>query len=74
MDEQLFNSYIEEKANPIVGALEQNMYTGKFDWSECCPPLGMLKFLNLILPSVEGDEMFSSPSYISLILGPVSTD
>jgi len=29
----LFDKYVEEKAGPVIGALEQNMYVGMFDWS-----------------------------------------
>ena len=38
LDARLFDNYIEEKANPIIGALEQNMYAGKFDWARCPKP------------------------------------
>ena len=43
LDERLFVNYIEEKANPIIGSLEQNMYTGRFDWSQCPRPTGEQK-------------------------------
>jgi len=33
VDTRLFEKYIEEKSGPVVGALEQNMYVGAFDWS-----------------------------------------
>jgi len=29
----LFDKYVEEKAGPVIGALEQDMYVGMFDWS-----------------------------------------
>lgn len=40
VDGSLFAKYIEEKANPIIGVLEQNMYIGKFDWAQCSAPTG----------------------------------
>jgi len=33
VDAKLFDKYVEEKAGPVIGALEQNMYVGMFDWS-----------------------------------------
>lgn len=35
LDAKLFEAYIEEKTNPIVGGIEQNMYSGNFDWNDC---------------------------------------
>ena len=43
VDKRLFEKYIEEKANPLIGALEQNMYIGMFDWSTCYPLTGLLR-------------------------------
>ncbi len=40
LDIQLFDSYIEEKANPVIGRLEQSMYQGKFEWSGSPRPTG----------------------------------
>lgn len=49
MDGNLFAKYIEEKANPIIGVLEQNMYIGKFDWAQCSAPTGndIIVFMNI---------------------------
>ena len=33
VDARLFDKYVEEKAGPVIGALEQDMYVGMFDWS-----------------------------------------
>ena len=33
VDARLFDKYVEEKAGPVIGTLEQNMYVGMFDWS-----------------------------------------
>ena len=41
LDERLFESYIEKKADPIVGSLEPGIYAGYFDWKDCLPPTGM---------------------------------
>ena len=40
LDIRLFDKYIEEKAGPVIGVLEQNMYQGKFDWASCPQPTG----------------------------------
>ncbi|MBN3318088.1 EXOC2 protein, partial [Atractosteus spatula] len=42
LDQRLFESYIEMKADPIVGSLEPGMYAGYFDWKDCPPPAGSL--------------------------------
>ena len=40
LDDKLFEAYIEEKSNPIVGVIEQNIYRGRFDWKTCRKPVG----------------------------------
>jgi exocyst complex component 2 len=40
LDDKLFDAYVEEKANPIIGVFEPNMYAGKFDWKNCSKPRG----------------------------------
>ncbi|KAG5849851.1 hypothetical protein ANANG_G00076090, partial [Anguilla anguilla] len=37
LDERLFETYIEKKADPIVGSLEPGVYAGYFDWRDCSP-------------------------------------
>ena len=48
LDERLFDKYIEEKANPISGVLEQNMYSGLFDWNLCPKPKGKIQWSLII--------------------------
>ncbi|KAG1704402.1 Exocyst complex component 2 [Nymphon striatum] len=38
LDQKVFEAYIEKKCDPIIGAIEQNIYVGKFDWNECSVP------------------------------------
>lgn len=52
LDDRLFDMYIEEKANPIVGALEQNMYAGRFDWNDCPSAMGMYSTIMSVLARV----------------------
>ena len=40
LDDKMFEAYIEEKSNPIVGVIEQNIYRGRFDWKTCRKPVG----------------------------------
>uniref|UniRef100_A0A452QF86 Exocyst complex component 2 n=1 Tax=Ursus americanus TaxID=9643 RepID=A0A452QF86_URSAM len=40
LDQRLFETYIELKADPIVGSLEPGIYAGYFDWKDCLPPTG----------------------------------
>ena len=40
LDSGVFESYIEMKADPIVGSLEPGIYAGYFDWKDCLSPTG----------------------------------
>lgn len=44
MDGNLFAKYFEEKANPIIVVLEQNVYIEKFDWKQCSAPIFFINF------------------------------
>ena len=46
VDARLFDKYVEEKAGPVIGALEQNMYVGMFDWSATYHVTGIVAFSN----------------------------
>ena len=35
LDHRLFRSYMERKSEGLVGAIEQGMHTGLFDWEQC---------------------------------------
>lgn len=44
---------MEEKSNPIVGAIEQNVYKGGFQWKTCKKPTGIkAKELKKIICSI----------------------
>ncbi|XP_032833331.2 exocyst complex component 2 [Petromyzon marinus] len=45
LDEKLFDEFLEQKADPIVGALEPGMYAGYFDWNECLSPTGVRNYI-----------------------------
>ena len=40
LDQRLFDSYIEQKSDPIIGAMEPLMYRGAFSWKTCPTPTG----------------------------------
>uniref|UniRef100_A0A8C9VE26 Exocyst complex component 2 n=1 Tax=Scleropages formosus TaxID=113540 RepID=A0A8C9VE26_SCLFO len=52
LDQRLFESYVERKADPIVGSLEPGMYAGYFDWRDCSPPTGISIFVNVLIYSL----------------------
>ncbi|XP_069047018.1 exocyst complex component 2 isoform X2 [Lepisosteus oculatus] len=52
LDQRLFESYIEMKADPIVGSLEPGMYAGYFDWKDCPPPAGVRNYLKEALVNI----------------------
>jgi hypothetical protein len=41
VDARLFAKYIDIKASPVIGALEQNMNIGMFDWATVYPVIGL---------------------------------
>ena len=45
MDDTLFQHYVEEKSNPVVGALEHHMYAGQFDWNTCYGCQGVRRYV-----------------------------
>nr|XP_045361538.1 exocyst complex component 2 isoform X3 [Camelus bactrianus] len=52
LDQRLFESYIELKADPIVGSLEPGIYAGYFDWKDCLPPTGVRNYLKEAVVSI----------------------
>lgn len=46
---------MEEKSNPIVGAIEQNVYKGGFQWKTCKKPTGKQKFLKTRIFEISSD-------------------
>lgn len=42
LDRNLFEAYIERRADPIAGSLEPGIYAGYFDWRDCQTPTGTL--------------------------------
>lgn len=71
LDEELFSLYIEEKANPIIGVLEQNMYAGKFDWSQCSTPTGVRSYIKeaiMNLLEVHAEVYSIGPAFVERVL------
>ncbi|XP_008052216.1 exocyst complex component 2, partial [Carlito syrichta] len=52
LDQRLFESYIELKADPIVGSLEPGIYAGYFDWKDCLSPTGVRNYLKEALVNI----------------------
>ncbi|KAJ7338482.1 hypothetical protein JRQ81_012372 [Phrynocephalus forsythii] len=52
LDQQLFEMYIELKADPIVGSLEPGIYAGYFDWKDCLTPTGVRNYLKEALVQI----------------------
>lgn len=71
LDHKLFEAYIEEKSNPIVGVMEQNMYRGCFDWNSCGRPLGVRNYLKEVLMGmieVHAEVYAISPSFVLRVM------
>ncbi len=54
LDRKLFEAYIEQKSDPIVGAMEPNMYRGGFEWKHWKKPTGLSSSIEDILYTCGG--------------------
>ncbi|XP_048254965.1 exocyst complex component 2-like [Haliotis rufescens] len=71
LDRKLFEAYIEQKSDPIVGAMEPNMYRGGFEWKHWKKPTGVRHYLKEILMSMieVHAEVFSiSPIFVLRVM------
>ncbi|CAH1269792.1 Hypp4243 [Branchiostoma lanceolatum] len=71
LDEKLFDAYLEQKADPLVGALEPGVYAGYFMWDDCLPPRGVRNYvkealMNLI--AVHAEVFSISPLLVERVL------
>lgn len=75
LDQRLFDSYLEQKSDPIIGAMEPCMYRGGFSWKTCPTPTGVRSYLkeNLMSMIEVHAEVFSiSPKFVSRVMGKVT--
>ncbi|CAK6964479.1 exocyst complex component 2 [Scomber scombrus] len=52
LDRNLFEAYIERRADPIAGSLEPGIYAGYFDWRDCQTPSGVRNYLKEALVNI----------------------
>ncbi|XP_061538847.1 exocyst complex component 2 isoform X4 [Phycodurus eques] len=52
LEEKLFDTYIERRADPIAGSLEPGIYAGYFDWRDCPTPTGVRSYLKEALVNI----------------------
>uniref|UniRef100_A0A674P7K9 Exocyst complex component 2 n=1 Tax=Takifugu rubripes TaxID=31033 RepID=A0A674P7K9_TAKRU len=52
LDRNLFEAYIERRADPISGSLEPGIYAGYFDWRDCQTPTGVRNYLKEALVNI----------------------
>ncbi|XP_008335141.1 exocyst complex component 2 [Cynoglossus semilaevis] len=52
LDHNLFETYIERRADPITGSLEPGIYNGWFDWRHCPAPTGVRNYLKEALVNI----------------------
>ncbi|KAK3086910.1 hypothetical protein FSP39_025328 [Pinctada imbricata] len=70
LDDSLFEAYVEEKSNPIVGAIEQNMYKGGFSWKTCGKPSGVRNYLKQVIMhmiEVHAEVFAVSPVFVTRV-------
>ncbi|KAL4222023.1 Exocyst complex component 2 [Mactra antiquata] len=71
LDEKLFEAYIEEKSDPIVGTMEPNMYRGHFDWRHCRQPNDVRNYLKEVIMAmieVHAEVHSISPAFICRVM------
>lgn len=56
LDRNLFETYIERRADPIAGSLEPGIYAGYFDWKDCQTPTGTVRAPSFSLCMLEITE------------------
>ncbi|KAG0414699.1 hypothetical protein HPB47_008146 [Ixodes persulcatus] len=75
LDRKLFQKLLEAKCDPIVGAIEPNMYAGAFDWKKCAEPMGVSSYIKEALMSmieVHAEVYTISPPLVSRIMTPLA--
>merc|ERR1712002_1286363 len=71
LDLKLFEQYVEEKSNPIVGVLEDNMYAGRFDWNDCIQSAGVRRYVKEALMGmirVHAEVYSISPRFVPRVM------
>ena len=69
LDEKLFQAFLENKVNPIIGALEPGIYIGRYDFAEGTPePIGVSAYVVAVpywlLPLIHGGRGGGAQCYI----------
>lgn len=71
LHERVFEAYMELKCDPIVGTIEQSMYTGRFDWNNCLEPVGARAYIKEILLSmiaIHAEVYAVSPMFVKQVM------
>ncbi|XP_043212803.1 exocyst complex component 2-like [Amphibalanus amphitrite] len=72
LEQKLFEAYMEEKADPILGIIEMSMYQGKFDWSAVLQPptdvRGYVKEVIMNCIGVHAEVYYVSPLLVRRVL------
>jgi len=71
LDQRLFSSYIEQKSDPILGAMEPNMYSGGFSWKGGKQATGVRNYLKEIIMStieVHAEVYSISPKFVLRVM------
>lgn len=74
LDAKLFEAYVEEKSNPILGTMEHNMYRGGFDWKTCQKPKGVRNYLKEVIMrmiEVHAEVFAVSPVFVTRVMSKV---
>ncbi|ESO82768.1 hypothetical protein LOTGIDRAFT_108931 [Lottia gigantea] len=71
LDQKLFQAYIEQKTDPIIGTMEPNMYKSGFNWKTWKHITGVRSYLKEVIISIieVHAEVFSiSPAFITRVM------
>jgi len=75
LDEKLFEAFLENKVNPIIGGLEPGMYAGRYDYADSTPePTGVRAFvIEALMAMIQVIEEVSNvnPLFVSKVMGKI---
>ncbi|XP_050399054.1 exocyst complex component 2 [Patella vulgata] len=71
LDDKLFQAYLEQKTDPIIGTIEPNMYKAGFDWKNWKQLSGVRSYLKEVILSiieVHAEVFVISPAFVSRVM------
>lgn len=70
LQDALLKQYMLETVGPIIDSIETNLYVGKFDFSDCSPPIAIRNYIKIIimnLINVHSELFLLNKSLVSVV-------